>query len=88
MTHHHYSLRILSSFLDTSSGGVPTAINQVVTDNDSNRSTNSTNPGSTASRAELAIFFFPVLGVADPSLLLNLSKVQGVVYDEFSYEEF
>ena len=64
--------------MDTASGGVP--IDNVIADKDY---IGSTTTGSTASLDALAISFFQVLGVADPSLLLNLSKVQGVVYDEF-----
>ena len=42
LTHHHFMISNLSSFLDKASGGVPT--NKVATDDDS---TGSTNTGST-----------------------------------------
>ena len=42
LTHHHSVISNLSSFIDTTSGGVPA--NKVVTDDDS---TGSTNTGST-----------------------------------------
>ena len=57
LTHHHYAIRILSSFLDTASGGV--LANNVVADEDS---MGSTNTGYTASLDELAISFFPGAG--------------------------
>ena len=72
LTHHHYAIRNLSYFLDTASRDVPT--NNVDADEDSMVSSNTV---STASLDELAISFFQVLGVVNPSLLLNLSKVQG-----------
>ena len=78
LTHHHYSIRILSSFLDTASEGVPT--DNVVADEDS---LDITSPGSTASLAELAISSFPGAGGGRSVSSFNLYKVQRVVYNEF-----